>query len=196
MTMTQAAGLKFAPAFLEGTESGLSEGDWITLDSETSTERIRYEKVLVGDTNERHELMKGVIIRDGLQAITVVEPRIAGLLAQILRDRMMSVLAGIGLESPSMFRAQVHLLDPGSFVGHHIDDKYTKEYLLSLTFHFRRDYVGGEFFADNGTVISKKSAGVLVCPGWLGHRVGRVAAGQRKSLVVFLGEKCPRALPI
>lgn len=154
-------------------------------------DQVRYEKVVGGDTGDRHSVWVGRFVND------VAQPQALSEHTQALLDIVMSDTMQIWyqqyMQTPEALclrRCQANKMLPGDFIGYHIDQDTTPDYDLTFIFQLGESYAGGDFVVHHPNRGRESFHGprgsIMVNRGDLPHEVTPVLAGCRKTLACFL----------
>lgn len=158
--------------------------------------KVSYEDVLAGDAGDQHSLKVGRFRRD-IEYPVDLSPLSESILKIINNQKMQNFYQEItGFDKVCIRRIQSNILNPGNYVGLHIDGvgdpKFQGthiDYQFAVVLHFSSEYEGGDtvLLSPSGKVQLKLPAySMLIITGALPHEVQTVFSGQRRTLVYFL----------
>ena len=172
---------------LQRDEIPLSQEQWHVL--ELLIRDIEYVKIVGGDTGDAHSVWVGRFVNDvdKPQLLHTASERILQLL---LGDVMHRFFAGlIGAQPLCIRRCQANRLFEDDFIGYHIDQDTTPDYMATAVFQFSDGFEGGEFVLhhpEQGDVtLTLPKYSVLLNRGDIPHQVLPVKHGMRQSLACF-----------
>lgn len=168
-------------------ELPMSEVDWQQLESILAS--MEYEKVVGGDTGDAHSVWVGRFIND-VNKPERLHPRTGEVLNILLSDSMYQFFSSIIGASPlCVRRCQANRLLEGDFIGYHVDQDTTPDYMATAIFQFSGAYQGGEFVVHHPQKgdfpIDFPKFSVLLNSGDIPHQVMSVKQGVRSTLACF-----------
>lgn len=168
-------------------EIPMSQAQWARLAAILAD--MDYEKVVGGDTGDAHSVWVGRFVND----VHEPEPlhRLTDEVLDILMNsEMHTFFAGITGDSPlCVRRCQANRLNEGDFIGYHVDQDTTPDYMATAIFQFSAPYQGGEFVVHHpetgDATVDFPRFSVLMNRGDIPHQVKPVESGERLTLACF-----------
>lgn len=154
---------------------------------------MTYSPVVLGDAGEINHLDVARFLTDVQDVKVADEPATEVLKGVIGAGSLEAFHRRItGFERVVIRRAQVNRMKAGSFIGEHVDRESNPAYAAAVVLQFGRDFSGGGFVVRDGDGVEREIMptyrSVVVTRCDLPHRVERVTAGERTSLVYFLAD--------
>jgi 2OG-Fe(II) oxygenase superfamily len=152
---------------------------------------VNYEKVVGGDTGDAHSVWVGRFINDVNlpRQYSDCTPAMLEILMSPAMQRWYSDCTGLS-EPLCLRRCQANKMQPGDFIGYHIDRDTTPDYDATFIFHLSQDYQGGNFVAHHpqlGSIsYTTHNHQVMLNRSDIPHEVLPVTQGTRLSLACFL----------
>lgn len=168
-------------------ELPMGKADWQQLDAILNG--MDYEKVVGGDTGDAHSVWVGRFVNDVTRPeyLHPLTDRVLGILMSQKMHQFFSRLIGAG--PLCVRRCQANRLESGDFIGYHIDQDTTPDYLATAIFQLSGAYQGGEFIVyhpDRGDFpMDFPRFSVLLNRGDIPHEVTSVKQGTRSTLACF-----------
>lgn len=168
-------------------ELPMSETDWQQLDTILSA--MDYEKVVGGDTGDAHSVWVGRFVND-VNLPEHLHPMTDKVLDILMNDKMHDFFSEIIGASPlCVRRCQANRLLEGDFIGYHVDQDTTPDYMATAIFQLSGEYQGGDFIVhhpENGDIpMNFPKFSVLLNRGDIPHQVTSVQQGMRSTLACF-----------
>jgi predicted 2-oxoglutarate/Fe(II)-dependent dioxygenase YbiX len=148
-----------------------------------------YVKVVGGDTGDSHSVWVGRFVND-VEKPTLLHALASGLLDIVMNKEMHAFFGRLVGDYPlCVRRCQANRLFLKDFIGYHIDQDTTPDYLATAVFQFSDVFEGGEFVLyhpqSGELVIELPKYSVLVMRGDIPHEVMPVRNGVRQTLACF-----------
>lgn len=167
-------------------------------DIEALCAKVKYESIAQGDAGDMHQLKVGRFRRDTTSPIDTSE-HCKDLMTIINSEKLKCFYKDItGLDNVCIRRAQSNILNPGNYVGLHIDGKGDPkyngthiDYQYAIVLHFQLNYIGGDTLLHTHEGIERirlPEYSMLIITGSLPHEVEAVVSGARHTLVYFLSD--------
>lgn len=172
-------------------ENLFSASEWRRLDQLTSRESVPYERITIGDADERNCVEVGRFMTDIQEPVQVNRQASDELLSIVGSPKMMRFYEEVlGIEGLCIRRCQVNVCAEGSFVGTHLDTDSNPDYLSPVVLQFSGDYAGGDYVVHHSELGPQRYRlernAMLISRCDIPHEVTPVTHGVRKSLVFFL----------
>lgn len=160
---------------------------------ERLSERLPYEWVEVGDAGEPNRVGVGRFMIDVEEPQLVNRPSSERALKVVSKPEYMARYCAL-LDADQLYirRMQVNCLEPGGFVGMHLDTDSNPDYRAAVVLQFGRDFEGGEYAIYDGDQVKWEQKpphySTIVSQSEFPHEVRTVVSGHRTALVFFLSE--------
>lgn len=184
--LTETGALLFS-----GDDVPLTETQWQAL--EATSREADYEHVIGGDAGEGHSVYVSRFVNDVIAPVDL-QPRALPVKEIILSQRLMAFYQQfLGPKPLCLRRCQANLLKADDYIGRHIDQHSSPDYIASVVFHFDSDYQGGDFVSqphtDSELKVHPKPHSVMVNSGSVWHEVEPVVSGERRTLACFFSNQ-------
>jgi predicted 2-oxoglutarate/Fe(II)-dependent dioxygenase YbiX len=168
-------------------EIPLQAAQWNKLQS--ILEQMDYVKVVGGDTGDSHSVWVGRFVND-VEKPKLLHGLASGLLDIVMNKEMHAFFGHLVGNYPlCVRRCQANRLYLKDFIGYHIDQDTTPDYMATAVFQFSDAFEGGEFVLyhpkSGEQVVELPKYSVLVMRGDIPHEVMPVRNGVRQTLACF-----------
>lgn len=173
-------------------DSFLSDDDFDTL--KELSDQLPQEFVEIGDAGEPNHVLVGRFMTDIERPEKVNQPMSDRALEIVTKPAAMAACREL-LDAENLYvrRMQVNSMQPGSFVGEHLDKDSNPDYRVAVILQFGADFTGGEFVVTGGERPARAFKpfyrSMMISDCNFPHEVKEVESGERISLVYFLSEQ-------
>ena len=171
------------------TEIPFNQQDWQQL--AVLLAKSEYQHIIGGDANEGHSVWVSRYFND-IQSPKALNEFSSEVEAIVMSEKMRAFYQRFtGTEKVCLRRCQANRLLKGDYIGEHIDQDSSPEYMATVVFHFSNVYTGGYFqtsASENREPLSYKPQAhmALVNNCSVPHQVTPVESGERLTLACFL----------
>lgn len=181
-------------AYIEPGNQLYTDEDWRQINAIINHPDLPWEKILIGDADERNDLLVGRFMTDidiPRYVNTPLSNRLEDVVCNAALWNFFSEL--FGGEAFYLRRMQVNKMREDSFIGLHLDIDSNPDYLYSIVLQLGQNFSGGEFTVYNsGGIVSDKIqpalGSVIISDCTFAHEVNTVLKGDRISLVFFVSK--------
>lgn len=181
-------------AYIEPGNQFYTDEDWRQINAIINHPDLPWEKILIGDADERNDLLVGRFMTDIDIPRYVNTPLSSRLEDIVCNDALWSFFSEL-FEGEAFYlrRMQVNKMREDSFIGLHLDIDSNPDYLYSIVLQLGQNFSGGEFTVYNSDgIVSDKIqpalGSVIISDCTFAHEVNTVLKGDRISLVFFVSK--------
>lgn len=159
---------------------------------------LPWEKILIGDADEENDLYVARFMTDRDRPTVVNHALSELIIPRVCNDNVMSLFRKLmGDDAFYVRRMQVNRMKAGSFIGRHLDTDSNPDYQYSIVLQLGTYFSGGQFvvYDRDGNLrndIKPEPRSVIISDCSYPHEVQQVTAGERVSLVFFVGRHADR----
>lgn len=178
-------------AYFREADDFFTRAEWEAIEAIVHSPLLPLERVVVGDAGERNDVEVGRFLTDVDRPQRVNEPLASQLLEIVDSPAKADFYRRLlGVETATIRRAQVNIMQDGNYIGYHLDTDSNPDYGYSVVLQLGREYAGGEFVAygEDGPVLDTvpEHRSALITRSDIPHEVKVVRGGRRISLVYFV----------
>ncbi|TVT85184.1 2OG-Fe(II) oxygenase [Pseudomonas sp. H3(2019)] len=181
-------------AYIEPGNRFYTDEDWQQINAIINHQDLPWEKILIGDADEKNDLLVARFMTDVDIPRYVNTPLSTQLKDVVCNEAIWGFFSELfGGEAFYLRRMQVNKMREDSFIGLHLDRDSNPDYLYSVVLQLGQNFSGGEFTVYNSDgVVSKKIqpalSSVIISDCNFRHEVNTVREGDRISLVFFVSK--------
>ncbi|MCU1751842.1 2OG-Fe(II) oxygenase [Pseudomonas sp. 6D_7.1_Bac1] len=171
-----------------------TDEDWQQINAIINHQDLPWEKILIGDADERNDLLVARFMTDIDIPRYVNTPLSTQLKGVVCNEAIWNFFSEL-LDGEDFYlrRMQVNKMREDSFIGRHLDIDSNPDYLYSVVLQLGQNFSGGEFTVYNSSgVVSDKIqpalGSVIISDCTFAHEVNTVLQGDRISLVFFVSK--------
>ncbi|MFT0519135.1 2OG-Fe(II) oxygenase [Pseudomonas faucium] len=181
-------------AYLPPGSGVYDEASWRQIDALINRPELPWEKILIGDADEKNDLHVARFMTDVEVPTYVNLPYSLQMKALVCQPAIMNVFNTL-FDGEAFFirRMQVNKMKANSFIGKHLDIDSNPDYLYSIVLQLGKGFSGGAFtvYGQDGNVsrsITPALGSVVISDCTFAHEVETVTEGDRISLVFFVSK--------
>ncbi|UZJ61913.1 2OG-Fe(II) oxygenase [Pseudomonas sp. KU26590] len=184
----------FGVAYLPPSSGIYDEIVWQEIDLLIKSPDLPWEKILIGDADEKNDLHVARFMTDIDIPKYVNLPHSLKMKDLVCQPELMNIFTSL-FDAEEFFirRMQVNKMQTNSYIGKHLDIDSNPDYSYSIVLQLGDGFSGGEFtvYDQAGSVsrsIKPALASVVISDCTFAHEVETVTAGNRISLVFFVSK--------